>query len=290
MKNNVTGKPSRFWLSLSTTLLLMALTLAITPVLMGATQVTWGPGAGQPELGQTVPQPTSTPTATNTPTPTNTPIPTVIADANITAVADTATSSVTVVQPNAPSTATSDTSAAVSVTVAVPANTVRETSQLVIQDVSVDALPAAVPAAVTSVISAFSIDMHTSAGEKIARPTLGECITVRSPYSAADLEAANGRHTSLKMMRYDDLAGRWIILNTSANFITSTLTAQVCSSLSVFAIGIAPPPAEATPTPEAVVVEVGGTAPSSLLLILVMAGSVALIGSGGYYMRQGRKS
>ena len=159
--------------------------------------------------------------------------------ANITAVADTATSSVTVIQPNAPSTAASDASASVSVTVAVPSNTVRETSQLVIQDVSVDALPAAVPAAVTSVISAFSIDMHNSAGERITRPTLGECITIKSPYTAADLEAANGHHASLKMMRYDDQAERWVILNTTANFITSTLTAQVCSSLSVFAIGIA---------------------------------------------------
>ena len=74
------------------------------------------------------------------------------------------------------------------------------------------------------------------------------------------------------------------------DFITSTLTAQVCSSLSVFTIGIVHPPVDATPTPEAVVNEVGGTAPSSLLLALVMAGSVVLIGSGGYYMRQGKKS
>jgi hypothetical protein len=197
---------------------------------------------------------------------------------------------VTVVQPDQPATAESSASAGVSVTVVVPANTFGETRQIVIQDVSIDALPAAVPASVSAVISAFSIDVHTAAGEKLTRPALGECITIRSPYSSADLEAAGGLHSSLRMMRYDSMASRWIILNTTANFLNSTLTAQVCSSLSVFGIGIVPPPMDATPTPEAVVVEVGGSSPSSLLMILLMAGSAVLIGSGAYYMKQGKRS
>ena len=282
MKNNITGKTSRFWVSFSATILLLVLTLAITPILLGASQTSWGPDtlSGQTELGQTVPVPTST----------STPIPTVVPAAEITPIADVPASSVTVVQPNKPATAVSDTDASVSVTVALPANIFRETSQVVIQDVSVDALPAAVPEVVELVLSAFSIDIHDSAGNKITRPTLGGCITVKSPYSSADLEAANGRHSSLKIMRYDAQAERWVILNTTANFITQTLTAQVCSSLSTFAIGLVPPPADPTPTPEAVVVDVGGTAPSSLLMVLLITGSIALIGSGGYYIRQGKRS
>jgi hypothetical protein len=297
MKNNVTRKPSRFWVSFSATILLLALSLAITPILLGSSQSSWGPDSqsSQTESGQTVPVPTTLPdtptptsTPTNTPTPTSTPVPTVIPAAQITPVADSSIVSVTVVQPDQPATATSSAAANVSVTVAVPANTFGETSQIVIQDVSVDALPAAVPASVSAVVSAFSINVHTSAGEKLTRPALGECITIRSPYSSTDLEAAGGRHSSLKLMRYDSTASRWIILNTTANFINSTLTAQVCSSLSVFGIGIVPP--DATPTPEAVVVEVGGSSPSSLLLILLMAGSTILIGSGAYYMKQGTRS
>ena len=258
------------------------------------------------------PTPTAVPTATATatPTPTNTPVPppptatpvvTVIPPTAITPIPTfTPAPGVTpvplasaVIQPNAATSVTAAPGAGSQTTVNFPAQSFLETKQVTVRDVPVSQIPN-LPAEIQKVTKAFEINVYSANGVREENPSLNRCITISAPYTSDDVAAAGGNPFSLKLMRYDSQTKAWIVLSTSVDVVKQTLNAQVCSTLSVFGVGVFKDLTAATPGPVATPTRlpfkpyVGGAAPGSNLLLGLLVAGIILVISGGYYLRRAR--
>lgn len=172
-----------------------------------------------------------------------------------------------------------------------PARTFSEQRLVEVRAVPVGEIPAPTPPQVREPLSGFEINVFLPDGTQVTRPALGQCITVTASYSDEDVAAA-GNTAALVLMRYDSAVEAWILLTTRVNVVTRTLSAQVCSSLSTFAVGVQGPPLPPTPvppTPTAHPPVPGGFGPPSNLLAGLMAAGVVLALSGALYLRTTRR-
>ena len=127
-------------------------------------------------------------------------------------------------------------------------------------------------------------------------------ITVEIKYSDEDVAAAEGNPTRLTVYKYDTVLQAWTPLTTSADMVNKTVKAQVTRTSLFALVGQAQPPAPtptptptlrpgvATPTATAVPPPAGDVAPGSGLLVGLLIAAVVLMGAGGYYLRQGKRT
>ncbi len=193
-----------------------------------------------------------------------------------------------------PGTATTVDASAVTkarVRVLLPAQTFSAQRLVEVRDVSTEKLPKPPPPEIRTVRSAFEINVFLPNGTQETRPALGQCITVTTSYSDGDVAAA-GSPFALVLMRYDSAVEAWVLLTARVDVVASTLSAQVCSSLSPFAVGVQGPPLPPTPVPPTATARPpvpGDFSPPSNLLVGLMAAGVLLALSGGFYLRTARR-
>jgi len=200
-----------------------------------------------------------------------------------------------VIQPNVSSSVTAAPGAGSQTTVTFPVRAFLETKQVTVRDVPVSQIPS-LPPEVQKVTKAFEINVYFANGTREDHPTLNRCITIAVPYTSGDVTAAGGNPFSLKLMRYDSETQAWVLLTTTVDVVKQELRAQVCGSLSVFGVGVAPqggptptPAPVATPTRLPFKPYVGGTAPGANLLIGLFIAGIVLVLSGAYYLSRARR-
>ncbi len=198
---------------------------------------------------------------------------------------------IVVLEPGVATTVDASAATKARVRVLFPAQTFSAQRLAEVRDVSSEKLPKPSPAGIRTVRSAFEINVFLPNGAQETRPALGQCITVTASYSDEDVAAA-GSPFALVLMRYDSAVEAWILLTTRIDVVASTLSAQVCSSLSPFAVGVQGPPLPPTPVPPTATARPpvpGDFIPPSNLLVGLMVAGVVLALSGGFYLRTARR-
>ncbi|MSQ40898.1 MAG: hypothetical protein EXR55_04435 [Dehalococcoidia bacterium] len=172
-----------------------------------------------------------------------------------------------------------------------PAQTFSAQRLVEVREAPVGQIPTPTPPGIGQTRSAFEINVFLPSGAQETRPALGQCITVTASYSDADVAAA-GSPFALAMMRYDSAVKAWILLTTRIDVVAGILSAQVCSSLSTFAVGVQGPPLPPTPVPPTATARPpipGDFSPPSNFLVGLMVAGVVLALSGGFYLRTARR-
>ncbi len=170
-----------------------------------------------------------------------------------------------------------------------PAQTFAESRLAAVQDAEVRTLPTPLPPGVREALSPFRISVYQSDGSPLERPDLGRCITVTTAIIPEDAAAAEGRLAALVLMRYDSAVEAWIPLTTRVDVVAYALSAQVCASLSTFAIGVQLPPGPPTPVPPTPIARLpvpGDPSPPAHLPGVVLAAGVLLLAAGGLSLRR----
>ena len=219
----------------------------------------------------------------------------------------------------APGTAATLTSPDGKVTVSIPASGPRAAGSLLYAPTTARNAPAPAPDGGSFGDTLFELTGYDEAGESMASLRLDSAATITIKYSEADLSAGDGSPTRLTIYKYDSAFQTWSPLTTSVDVVNETISTGA-SRLSSFAVvGFPQPPTPtptqtatplpgiptatpiptatrpptatspptATPTPLPPVV--GDVAPTSGLMIGLVAVALVLMAAGGYYLRQNRQ-
>ena len=302
---NSTKRPYKFLLPGSFVLVFLLIVLASLSSQVWATP-------SQSPSGQTGPTATSTVTPTLTSTPVPPPGPTIVVTVvlppAITAIPEPTRRPpgrppvsfvITAVQPDVDTTVDASENTEAKVKTEIPARTFAETRQVIVVDLNDPEEVAAIlaenplPAGIAQARKPFEIKVADTSGATIDNPKLNECITIKAGYDAGDVAAAGGNEDLLRLIKRDGRTGDWVILTTRNDRIRDELSAPVCSTLSVFAIGVKAAPQVVAATPAATATAIppapGDVSPSSNLLIGLMVAGIILAISGAFYLRTARR-
>ncbi|MDE2861635.1 MAG: hypothetical protein OYI31_01510 [Chloroflexota bacterium] len=205
------------------------------------------------------------------------------------------------------------------VTVSIPASGPRAAGYLVYEPTTARDAEAPAPDGGSFGDTLFELTGYDEAGASMASVRFDSAATITIKYSEADLSAADSNPARLAIYKYDSAFQTWSRLTSSVDVVNGTISTSV-SRLSHFAVvGFpAPPtptplptstplpgvptatpiptatrpptatsPPTATPTPLPPVV--GDVAPTSGLMIGLVAVALVLMAAGGYYLRQSRQ-
>jgi hypothetical protein len=144
----------------------------------------------------------------------------------------------------------------------------------------------ALPAGINRGSSATTITFFDENGDELDSMRLERAAKVCLPVSSADLNAAGGGFTGLRILRYDSEVEQWVTLITTYNTITQQACAQT-AQFSSFALGLAQ--LQATQTPGGGLPATGGWSPSMSLIALAGLVGVVLVGGGAVTLRRARQ-
>ena len=187
-----------------------------------------------------------------------------------------------------------------SVTVTIPSAAPVGTSYLLYEPKTAADAPEAPPTGQAFGSALFELNVIDLTGAVETDARFRTPITIELSYNDADLAAAQGNPTRLVVQKYDTVLQAWTPLTTTADMVAKTVTAQV-SRTSFFALmgQVQPPTPTPTPTPTlrpgvstptTIPPAAGDVAPGSGLLVGLLIAAVVLIGAGGYYLRQEKRT
>ena len=205
------------------------------------------------------------------------------------------------------------------VSVSIPASGPRAAGYLTYAPTTARNAPAPAPDGGSFGDTLFELTGYDEAGESMASVRLDSAATITINYSDADLSAADGNPDRLAIYKYDSAFQAWSQLTTSVDVVNGTISTSA-SRLSSFAVVGFPAPPTPTPlptstplpgvptetptptatrpptntprptsTPTPLPPVVGDVAPTSGLMIGLVAVALVLMAAGGYYLRQNRQ-
>jgi hypothetical protein len=189
-----------------------------------------------------------------------------------------------------------------SLTVTIPAAAPVGTSYLLYTPKTAVDAPESAPVGQAFGSALFELNVIDLTGAVETDASFRTPITIAVTYNDADVAAAQGNPTRLVLQKYDTALQAWTPLSSTIDMVTKTISTQVSNTGFFALMGQAQPatptptptatlkPGVVTPTTTAVPPPAGDVAPGSGLLFGLLMAAVVLIGAGGYYLRQDKRT